>query len=311
MQDSSSIFDSWVSSCAGNAKKLSERSVLLYRQRWQAFERWLGEQGKSVASAEPDDLQSFVNTRVRRAANGHQPSVLTTSRYLRNLHHVYRHAVLSGSLASNPADQVVLPFSVRPNGMVLPLPWLLAITDDINMHPQSFTELRNAVLVQLCAVEAFSVADLTGLQLEDAQCVVPATGVETDIQVQLQLRGRRLAQRRARLLEGSSALLVYKWIQILPTLPGLHLSQCLFRSLPTKKNLTPKTVYEVCSDQVRASLDKLHVKQLPYHLGPNVLRNSCIVAWLNQGASREAVCAKIGISGPSKLDRLAHAVIAY
>ena len=324
MMQSVHVFDSWVDSCAGNAKKLNARSVLLYRQRWLAFVRYLAEQGKSVADAAPDDLQTFVNSRVLRAANGKQPSVLTTSRYLRNLQQVYRHGVLSGAFASNPADQVMLPFSVRPNGMVLPLPWLKAIVGDINMHPQSFTELRNAVLVQLCAVEAFSVADLTGLQLEDVQCVVPASAasttfsasslgsvLESGIQVQLYLRGRRLAQRRARLLEGTSALLVYKWIQLLPTLPGLHLSQCLFRSLPTKKSLTAKTVYEVCAEHVRASLAKLQVHQLPYHLGPNVLRNSRIVAWLNGGVSREAVCARIGIGGPSRLDRLAHAVNAY
>ena len=307
MLDLENVFDSWVASCSSNAKKLSERSVLQYRQRWQAFERWLSVQGKSVATAGPDDLQLFVNTRVQRAANGEQPSVLTTSRYLRNLNHVYRHAVLSGCLDSNPAEQVVLPVSVRPHGTVLPQPWLLTIIEDINMQPQSFTELRNALLVHLCAVEAFSVADLTGLQLEDAQCVIPASGLKSDIQVQLQLRGQRLAQRRARLLEGSSALLVYKWIQILPTLPGYHLSRYLLRSLPTKKNLTPKTVYEVCSNHVRASLNKLQVDQLPYHLGPNVLRNSCIVEWMNHGALPEAVCAKIGISNPSKLDRLAHA----
>ena len=299
------VFSAWVASRPAGLKPLGERSEMLYRQRWAAFEKWLAENGKDARSASPADLEAFLFSRVRRAANAVQPSVLTTSRYLAGLQHVYRFGMLTGYFQTDTAAEVVLPQAAIPDGMVLPLPWLLAVADDIDQAPESFTALRNALLVQLCAVEAFSVADLTGLILRDAQVMVPVGSKLVD--VHLQLRGKRAAQRRTRILDGESAALMYKWIQVLPTLPGYPLSESLLRSHPTKPSLTPKCVYEVCAGQVRKTLTRLRVPVMPYHLGPNVLRNSCIVAWLNGGANMEAVCAKIGVSGPRQLARLAHA----
>jgi integrase/recombinase XerC len=313
---SEKVFESWASARAVGVKPLSEKSIHLYRARWLGFALWLADQGSSVALATPEMLRRYLESRSPRAKRVATPSPVTMSRYFSVIAQIYRHGLLMGMVPKNPAQDVVIPYKEAAQGVVLPHHWINAIRHNINYQPQDFKQTRDALVMHLCLNEGLSVAELCAIRIADVYTSYEGLperrgdGLLASPHVQIRFHGPRKPQQRTRALQAQGAALMQLWLALLNTLVANAPTDFLLRSHPLKNALTPKTCYLVCAEHVRAGLLAQGITTMPYHIGPNALRNSCIVDWLNHGVPATEVCARVGLAGPSRLQRIAHAVIA-
>lgn len=301
-------------------RPMSAATAELYESIWTLWLEHLAGLDIPWHLADAETLGGFVSSRSARSHRVDDPSSVTAARYWRIVQDVYAELPLVCSYKS--MEQLVeLPLgaakppeaalSEASSPTFLPAPTLVLLRKSLKQPlpdgpdvRRPWVHVRNRALLAVLLDTAATVRELASLRLVD---VFPATGPNGPVlggvgagAVKLQsaqphtLRTLHLSREGARCLTG--------WLRERADLPCRH--QHVFIGAPALRQLTHVSLWRSLSATVAQVLDQAGL-QLPYHLGPNMLRNSVLLAWLEaEGRSVEDVTRMGGFKTPRSLARL-------
>lgn len=276
------------------------RTRQLYSARWSHFCEFCAHQQLSPTSITSESISNFLLSRtVRSVSRPGLPSEVTQRRYGNLLIGVLSHAQVMGWLEPN-RNLVLIPASehrFHEESAVISPALFATVVQQIDYAPDDFYACKESLVLQLVCREGFTVQEVCGLKRDFF------SGDDASWDGTLQLFGPRKAQNRAVIVLPETRLLVHKWLSLCEGLPA---SELLLRSRPKQKKMSTIAVYLICARALRRATEVVNGGELPQHIGPNMLRNACLVAWLSQGMTKEWVAERAGLSRADLLARLEH-----
>jgi integrase/recombinase XerC len=306
--DSETLFKHWRSHRGADRRDpLSEEGARSYSAIWQSWCRWLTETGgdgqpprcATYLEASPVLVSSFLRTgptprASRRAKN--PLSEITRRRYWRVLHSVYEHAFNQQLIAVNPAAGLIGKDKPPPENSVGQIFGEHQLAHIRSAIPQgeSVWDVRDRALLLLLMEEALTVSEICGLQVRHA-----GAGLLDSNLLSVRIEGKRKAQARIVDLASSASKALQAWMDCRE---GLTQAQNMDPMFLTERlrGVSPRVVFHLVSRTVTKAFSDAGLP-LTLHLGPQVLRNSCIVHWLNEGHELQAVLKKSGLKDAKSL----------
>lgn len=306
--DGVGILDAWLAVRATDARDpLSLEAAGPYRAVWGKWLRFLmphtDAQGQRVAltpwhEATPTQVMAFLHGPIDSTKPGRAVSEVTRRRYWRLLERIYGYALVRGWVQSNPATSMELteqPPSEDHHGAILsPSVWQAAQC----CFPQGegLIETRDRAILHLLFACALAPQEVINLTLQD---------VRRDARgriIGLQLDGPGVHQRRKVALPPGAVMALQEWI----ALRGFHAS---WRALPqlfvTRKGVPMgnKALYELVQRVLYQASEQTR-RPPPVRMGPQVVRNTALVRWLNEGVPPHEVVLQAGLKNLKGLYRL-------
>ena len=264
--------------------------------------------------AQPEDVAGFLRIRPGQRAH-HQPertlSEVTRRRYWRVLERVYDFAVLHGWLGTNPVAQLRLaerPKAVEQLGHTLPpalwqrLPQHFATSDSL----QGARDRAILLLLYKLALAPEEVRGLRDEHLLDAQ-QMPLTATAGVAPLWLQIEGARKAQQRTLAVPPQVGAALVAWRQYRNAHDATR-QGWLFHSRKGGP-LSIRALFHVASrviQEAHAALPSDTQHWPLQRVGPQVLRNTAIVMWLQAGVPESEVVRRLGVENSRALARLQH-----
>ncbi|NMM79437.1 hypothetical protein B2J86_00580 [Acidovorax sp. SRB_14] len=323
------VFARWLESEGGKPfQALSTEPQGVYETIWHAWLESLqpasGRRKSTHGAAQPalrqwhearvEDVARFLRVRAGQKAH-HQPdrtlSEVTRRRYWRVLDRVYDFAVQQRWLPTNPVALLRLaerPRAVDQLGHCLPpalwvrLPAHFPTADSL----QGARDLAILLLLYELALAPEEVRALLDDSLLDAEHrpLAPASAVPPAF---LRIEGARKAQQRTLALSHQVAAALSAWRQY-RLAHDASLSGWLFHSRKGGP-LSIRALFHVASKVIQEAHAALpsDVQQWPLQrVGPQVLRNTAIVTWLQTGVPESEVVHRIGVESSRALGHLQH-----
>ncbi len=275
-----------------------------YKAIWNKWVWWLtvdqGLEGKtpprakSFLDATPAQVSMFLVSgpspiSARRGKTSHL-SEITRRRYWRVLDWVYEYARAQGLITQNPAALLdhETPPPENSTGQIYHSNQWVAIEAAL---PSGNSEMmiRDRALLLLMMDAALTVAELCSLQqIHVAPCML-----EPHL-LRLRIDGKRKAQYREITLNARTTKALQKWTDLRESmsLKAAAKNDPLFVT-ERRVGISPRVVFHLVARTVTEAFLKAGL-DLPLHLGPQVLRNSRIVFWLNSGMSASEVVQRAG-----------------
>ena len=264
--------------------------------------------------AQAEDVVAFLRIRPGQRAH-HQPernlSAVTRRRYWRVLDRIYAFAVQQGLLQTSPVAQ--LHRSERPPaalqlGHTLPL----ALWQQLPQHFAASDSLQGArdraifLLLYEFALAPEEVRMLRDEHLLDTQ-QQPVRVASAQVPVLMHIDGVRKAQRRTLELPAPLGAALRAWWDYRQAF-NADLGGWLFHSRKGGP-LTIRALFHVASRVIHEAYAALpaDAQQWPLQrVGPQVLRNTAIVVWLQSGVPESEVIRRLGVENARALARLQH-----
>lgn len=264
--------------------------------------------------AQAEDVARFLRIRPGQRAH-HQPertlSEVTRRRYWRVLERVYDFAVLHGWLATNPVTQLrraERPKAVAQLGHTLPpalwlrLPQHFAYSDNL----QGARDRAILLLLYELALAPEEVRGLRDEHLLDAQ-QQPLAANAGAAPLWLRIEGARKAQQRTLAVPTQVGAALVAWHEYRQA-HDATLQDWLFHSRKGGP-LSIRALFHVASrviQEAHAALPSDTQHWPLQRVGPQVLRNTAIVMWLQAGVPESEVVRRLGVESGRALVRLQH-----
>ncbi len=323
------VFARWLESEGGKPfQALSTEPQGVYETIWHAWLESLqprtgtrrGADGPALRvlrqwhEAQAEDVARFLRIRAGQKAH-HQPdrklSEVTRRRYWRVLDRIYDFAVQQGWLQTSPVALLRLaerPRAVDQLGHCLPpalwvrLPAHFPAADSL----QGARDLAILLLLYELALAPEEVRALTDDSLLDAEHLplAPPSAMPPSF---LRIEGARKAQQRTLALPHRVGSALSAWRQYRQA-HDASLSGWLFHSRKGGP-LSIRALFHVASKVIQEAHAALpsDVQQWPLQrVGPQVLRNTAIVTWLQAGVPETEVVRRIGVESSRALGHLQH-----
>lgn len=286
-------------------ERLTHAAAKPYRYIWKAWVTWLTSpralaNGKTAppladdwTQARPAHVMQYLDKGVAAAASSRRGetaaiSEITRRRYWRVLQMIYAHAVNQHIIEINPVmadDNVKPPQQENSEGLVLlGDQWRLvrlAIT-----RGKTRWEQRDRAILHVLMDAALTTGELVGIRLH--QVGYHLTKVTIDIE------GTRASQKRTVTLGQAASTELRMWLELrqgTPVQPSTDPGLVFITN--RGRPMSSRMLFEQVSNTVIRGLRDGGL-DLPQHIGPQVLRNSRIVMWLNAGVPVEEVCRRAG-----------------
>ncbi len=289
-----------------------------YAAIWHAWLQSLGPRSspfgddaglRSWDEAGPDDVVHFLQIRAGQRAH-HQPdrqiSEVTRRRYWRVLDRIYAHAVVHGWLERSPVGELQWqdrPAPVEQLGHTLPPP----LWDALPAHFPPSDKLQNArdrAILSLLYDLALAPEEVRNLKdehlLDDLHRPVDLRSGQAPAAIHIE--GARKAQERTLPLPARTAQALQAWLAFRMEHGADNLGWVFY----SRKGgpLSIRALFHTASkviQQAHASLPNA-AEDFPLHrVGPQVIRNTAIVAWLRTGMNETELTRFIGVDGPRAL----------
>ena len=303
---------------------LKPQSNAPYQAVWNAWLRFLAQRSVLVdglpqslhwLDARPVDVLDFLKPRAGMRAN-HQPerqlSEVTRRRYWRMLERLYGFAVVNGWVAENPAT--MMGESDQPDlapqlGHILPP----ALWKELPRHfPEGNTlvECRDRAVLHLLYTLALTPEEIRTLKPSDITVHDVLLVKEVHAKQFLQVDGPRQAQKRKLPLPDECSGALQAWLSARGQHKPSSASPALLCAM-TGEALSTSALFHLVSKVVLAATDALAKKGdvqtwMPERVGPQVLRNTAIVHWLNDGVPEKEVVRRVGLKNSKGLHHLRH-----
>ncbi len=303
---------------------LKPQSNAPYQAVWNAWLRFLAQRSVLVdglpqslhwLDARPVDVLDFLKPRAGLRAN-HQPerqlSEVTRRRYWRMLERLYGFAVVNGWGAENPAT--MMGESDQPDlapqlGHILPP----ALWKELPRHfPEGNTlvECRDRAVLHLLYTLALTPEEIRTLKPSDITVHDVLLVKEVHAKQFLQVDGPRQAQKRKLPLPDECSGALQAWLSARGQHKPSSASPALLCAM-TGEALSTSALFHLVSKVVLAANDALAKKGdvqtwMPERVGPQVLRNTAIVHWLNDGVPEKEVVRRVGLKNSKGLHHLRH-----
>lgn len=327
---SEALFEDWLAMRSKDPRDpLTPRSAVPLGYIWSAWCRWLTsppeqpEQTKKLTPAAGDGegacpqippAASWVLAKSEHVAEylAHGPSpcsgrktasepiqAITRQSYLRVLHALYEHARMKGLVTHNPAvfsDELPLGDEACEGQVFNAYQWkslLSEIPTGLGLW-----DLRDAAILHLLMDAALTTSEVCTLQLTQV-----GNHFLHPERIALRLSGTRSAQFREVELGMAASVAMRKWIEarsgvVLRRGDGapVFLTQ---KGMP----MSPRAVFHLVASTVARAFPLHHI-ELPNHIGAQVLRNSRLVLWLNEGMPVDEVVSRAGFKDAKSFRRL-------
>ncbi|WP_157991353.1 hypothetical protein [Caldimonas tepidiphila] len=291
--DLQSAFDGWATWRALQRRPLNDESVALYESYWLSWGRHLAGIELRWNDAEPRHVAAFL-------AGGLRP--VTQARYRRVLDEVYAHALRMEWIAQNPAaPQPGLPQHEQPQSAALHIDerdrFVAGLPAGSEPGP-----LRDRALLLLLVLEGLSVAETIALTLAD---VLPSPQQPE----RLSVRGERRNQTRELELDARTVAALQAWLRAAAGAMELarpH-EQPLLTDLRSRRWTMPlgrHAAFRIVRAAIRDAVDAGHLRTMPAEHGPSLLRNTALLAWIEQGVAPTEVQRRAGLLRLDGLDRI-------
>ncbi|MFZ2389968.1 MAG: site-specific integrase [Polaromonas sp.] len=335
--DPADFFKSWQQARLGN-KDLKpmgaaglQQTALIWRQ-WLAF---CAGHGMPWDAAHSADIARFCQA-IGPRSKLKKTSPVTLRRYWRVLHDMYAHALASGVVAVNPAKDAKPPETERVPSLALPTHMWIALHEGLPVG-NAFKDRRNRLALLLMMGAALTVREIIGLTLACAHPYPDSPEAQSALHAGLPLlppqsahgqqappgplytlRVRKTGAQHERivLLDPLTSQALHDWLQV--RCIGLALVKPESRLIVGDKigqAIAPNGLYNICQAHLMHCLVQEGFMAEPapstvidpgsiQHLGPNTLRNTCIVMWFNSGVPLAEIQRRCGFKDASVMSRL-------
>lgn len=290
-----------------------------YRYFWSTWTKYL-KTGRNAELPVPiewhavtsEDVVGFLTSGPESRKEDTQVSDITRRRYWRLLERIYDFALQQGWVSSNPAkalERMDMPPSEDPLGAIV-TPKVWAALSSILLSPVDGDPIsaRNRALLICLTAMALTPMEVRTLTLNS---VLYAMDEGTERPHQLQLDGPGKNQRRRVVLPTEAVAALEDWLAIRPRVASKPEVESLFctnraASRPGGKpagQMTSVTLLLLVRDLLVAAA-KTAGQPLPARLGPQILRNTRLVMWLNEGVPASQVAVWAGLKNVKGLYHL-------
>ena len=304
--DAKSLFEHWRAlRGSDNYDPLSKPGARSYEAIWLSWTRWLSErepgpdgQHTGYLDASAIDIANFLvsGPSPRSARRARKPlSDITRRRYWRVIDSVYAHAVELKLLTDNPAAGLIgsdKPPPEKSFGQVFNPKQLAALENALPVGPNIW-KLRDRAMFELMLREALSVSELCELSMGD----ITPNLVDKGHYV-LSIQGQRKAQERKINMDAPASAALADWLAQ-PMVRGFDSDEPVFVT-ERRRRISPRVVFHMVSSTVVRAFAAADL-DLPLHIGPQVLRNTCVVNWVNAGMNVDVALIRAGLKDQNSL----------
>lgn len=318
---------------------LSEAAASPYRFIWGAWLKFIAAQAQTACieglsdpsnpggtysdaldlqpwlQATPTQVLQFLTQATRSQKQLDLPSAITQRRYWRVLDRIYQHAQLHGWVADNPVQGLAAqdrPPSEDPRGAILSPRMWRALQQQIPQATDLISARDRAVLLVLMQL-GLSSEEVRGLMLEDLVWQTDTAPTETGASrpadpahriTAVRITGLRTMQARTLEVAPLLADALHSWLAYRAGYAPMAQQPTLFctRKAPA---LSTHTVLHLVSKTLQAASAQ-HSHDLPPRMGPQVIRNTVIVQWLQSGLTETEVLQRAGLKTTHALGHLLH-----
>lgn len=325
------VYTAWLTYNNDNAtygrEVVSPTASASYRFIWQAWCKFLAKRGTQDVPHEnapwhlatPSDVVAFLHSGMRRLKHG-QPSNTAQRRYWSVLSRIYAFAHAQGWIDSNPVVELAvqdMPKSEVTHGAILTPAVFQACLQCLPPRYGTPTEVRDHAMFLLLLVLGTTPQEIRQLCVQDLERD-PATGKVLYVNIPAI---RSDAQQRRMAVDQRTSDALLHW------LTQRHLFTSLQRVRPTsmvsdntqrdpfttlfvsQKShfVTMGTLLHVSRDLILKACALVN-QPPPARLGPQVLRNTVLVHWLNEGVEAGRVAKMAGLKNAKGLRHLIRVV---
>jgi len=311
------LFDSW---CAARmnteaGRPLSQESAVKYKAIWIQWLRYLCGDRTVWPEAKPFNVLGFIRSVNNRSDKTKPASDVSKKRYSTVLNDIYGFAKLNKHVEENPvpmndkeipANEAMASFHLNSTYRAAMLK-LLPGNDDLASR-------RDRAMLTMMLLQGLSCSEIIGLHVASIDfgpdVVLPPTPAGEWLDVpQPRLvritreRPERTEQERTLTLDRTTAVALQGWLKLRGLSPTARSSTRLFLSRRGTGELTPRAVFYVASEWVTQSMKSLGFEDA-CHAGPNALRNSCLVNWMEAEVEFEEIRRRAGLKRLDSIGRL-------
>lgn len=295
--DSDGAFAAWADWRVLQRRPPGVQTLALYRSFWSAWCRHLGESAQPLtwSDATHADVVAYLALEKRQ---------VTQARYKRLLTEVYAFGVVQSWVAHNPAAPSSPDVASReqPVSTAMHLLTRDRFVAALAQAAREPVQLRDAVLVMLLAIEGLSISEALALRLGDLNPSASAPHA-------LSLGGQRRAQTRKLTLDKRTVRAMQAWLAAASPHIDIHLaSQPVLADLRTATHWTRPlgrhAGFQIVRKALARAVETGHLDTAPAEHGPQILRNSALLAWLEHGVSPAEVQRRAGLQRLDGLDRI-------
>lgn len=316
--DGPGLFDAWLRQrMADSRDPIHEGGAVSYRAVWSKWLRFLqphtNADGQRVTltawqDATPAQVLAFIEGRIEGVKPGRPVSDVTRRRYWRLLERIYGFALTRGWIADNPVSTIEAteqPQAEDPLGAVLdPRIW------DAALHclpeGEGLIEVRDRAIVHILFAAALAPQEIRSLTVRDVLRDVPAG--RPRIITGLQVDGPGPRQRRRVLLPPLAAAALQEWLSV----RSMHRPWLGIEHLFVSREghpLSVRTLYTLVNAVLAQASARARLPPPP-RMGPQVVRNTALVRWLNEGIDPATVALQAGLKNVRGFHRLREQVNA-
>ena len=309
--DGSVAFTHWLQACSCNPwAPLTPEAAKPYGFIWHSWLKYLaalppasdvpGATPPAWHSATAVQLLAFINHHPH-SHKGDAPSDITRRRYWRVLDRMYDHALLHRWVHSNPAQGLAaqdVPPSEDPKGAILSPRMWRALQHSLPAPEDLITTRDRAVLLLLMEL---------GLTPQEVRELGVDHVLRDDNAPQrpicaLQIDGERVQQSRVLPVSATLAQALQQWLAARNSYHAMQGQPALFctRKAPQLSN---HTLLHLVTKTLQAAAQR-HRQDLPPRLGPQIIRNTVLVQWLEAGVPPSEVLRRAGMHQPHALHHL-------
>lgn len=295
------LLDLWLDqSSAADFVPIGLKGEPSYRYFWRTWTKFLAKtdpQNNRLPipwhEVRREHIVSFLANGVRERKSGAGVSIITKRRYWRLLERVYGFAVDNGWIESNPASGLAKaekPPSENPSGAIM-LPPLWNAARNALMQPIDETagplEARNRALLLVLFEFGLTPAELRCLSVS---AILPIT---EGAHGWLVVDGPEVKHRRKFLLPSHVSDALAHWVDVRAK-SGAHGKTTSLFSSRRGGAMTDENLLALVRSHILAAAAALML-QPPPRLGPQIVRNSRLVMWLNNGIPAGEVAVRAGL----------------
>lgn len=299
------LLELWLDqSSADERDPIGIRGEPAYRYFWKTWLKYL-ESGRNGMLAEPvawyaitaTDVLGFLSTGPRGRKNLTDPTVITKRRYWRLLVRIYEFARINKWVEQNPVAQLAkddIPPPENTTGFILtPNLWETAIALLAKPAPAQPIAIRNRAIGLALFELALMPMELRELTLESLvrRQVAPGSWVLHALQVE----GQGIGQTRKMILSERLRAAIEDWLEVRSTVAKSPQQRALFCARSSAAQpITSTQLINIVTALIKEAADKCG-QPPPPRFGPQIVRNTRLTMWLNEGVPPSQVAVWAGL----------------
>lgn len=286
-----------------------------YRVFWASWLRFLQARTAEDGQVRPaipwydataEDMARFLKSGIRNRKPNTSVSDISRRRYWRLLDRIYGYALTQQWVATNPALDVLdndkPPSEVHKGSTLTPAVWKAALASIPSEDEEDLVPTRNRAMLLVLFHLGITPQELRSLKVQDIlRATQPHTLARGHI-TGLQLDGPGPNQRRRLQTPSVVSDAIARWLIVRSTMESARQHNVLFCSTHNPE-MTPDNLLHLCK-QLLVQAAKAAGQDLPPRLGPQIIRNTRLVLWLNEGMPGHEVVLRAGLKNLKGLRHL-------